>query len=177
MPFCPMCGSEYEAGIERCADCNEPLVEHLPPDEQDTGQEMPDRLVRVAVFRNAVEAHLCKTRLESEGIECFLAGEYLSYFRHLSGESRGIEVQVRESDADRATEILRREPIENGSAEDAGIKEVYGPCCPRCGSPDIICEKQSPALIFMSLPLLGIPLLFVRKRWNCHACGHTWKAL
>lgn len=192
MPFCTKCGSEYETGVERCSDCNEVLVAHMPPEEPDAAgrhgdfmngdeihggeQEILDRLIQIAVFNHSIEAHLCKTRLESEGIECFLADEHLSYLGPFAGESRGIKLQVRESDADRAIEILRQEPQETDSAEYAAREDSYGPCCPRCGSSGISSRKRSPFLVLISLPLLGIPLLFMRTTWDCRGCGHVWKA-
>ena len=173
MPFCPKCESEYEAGVEKCADCGELLVAHLPPEEEDPQQEIifepSDRLVQIAAFQHQIGAHLCKARLESEGIDCFLADENLSYLGPFAGEHRGIKLQVRESDAGEAVEILRQDPPETEV-------EIEGLRCPRCGSPDVTRQKHSPALIFMSLLLLGIPFLFMRKKWNCRACWHTWKA-
>lgn len=31
MPFCPKCRYEYRPGVSRCPDCDEPLVDKLPP--------------------------------------------------------------------------------------------------------------------------------------------------
>ena len=179
MPFCPMCGSEYEAGVERCADCDGVLAANMPHEEEDTEQELTpeplDRLVQIASFNYLVEADLCRTRLESEGIECFLADELGTYVPFRVPVE--VRLQVRESDAQRALEILQQEPQEEtDSTEDADREDIHGPCCPRCGSPDISSQKRSPTLIFMSLLLLGIPLLFMRKRWDCRGCWHTWKA-
>ncbi len=33
MGFCPACRSEYVAGIETCSECEQPLVDTLPPEE------------------------------------------------------------------------------------------------------------------------------------------------
>lgn len=30
MPFCPICGSEYQAGFKKCSDCGAELTENLP---------------------------------------------------------------------------------------------------------------------------------------------------
>jgi len=35
MPFCPKCRYEYRRGIEYCPDCDERLVETLPPENKD----------------------------------------------------------------------------------------------------------------------------------------------
>ena len=39
MAWCPKCRNEYREGIEECADCHVPLVEELPPEEEDSGNE------------------------------------------------------------------------------------------------------------------------------------------
>jgi hypothetical protein len=176
MPFCPMCGSEYETGVEKCCDCNEVLVAHLPAEGEETEQEITsERLIQVAVFNESVEANLRKTRLESEGIDCFLEGDIAQNILIFAGAAfRGIKLKVRESDAEKAIEILNQEPLKTNAAEDADREDIYGPQCPQCGSLSIISQKHSPALIFISLLLLGIPFLFMRKRCDCHACGHVW---
>jgi hypothetical protein len=181
VPFCPKCGSEYEAGVERCVDCNEALVAHLPAQEQDTLGEMTDRterLVQIAVFNHSVEAHLCKTRLESEGIECFLQGDValnINLFGTAALDS--LRLEVRESDAERAIEILKEGVQETGVEDnDTDGKATHGPCCPRCGSFEISGRKRSPVFVLLSLLLLGIPLLFMRTTWECRNCWHTWKA-
>lgn len=46
MPFCPICGDEYEAGYERCADCGARLVESLEPDPA------PGELTEVVRFQD-----------------------------------------------------------------------------------------------------------------------------
>ena len=35
LPYCPICGSEYETGIENCTDCHSSLVERPPPENPD----------------------------------------------------------------------------------------------------------------------------------------------
>jgi hypothetical protein len=186
MPFCPKCESEYEAGVERCVDCDEVLVAHLPreEEEEDTKQEITyepsDRLAQVAVFNNTIAANLCKARLESEGIECFLQGETAMNL-HLRGSSIFLDVRlaVRESDAERAVEILKKEPLETDveiEEEDTGGKDLQERHCPRCGSSDVVSQKHTPALILISLLLLGVPILLMRKKWKCRGCWHTWKA-
>ncbi len=40
MPFCPKCRYEYEEGIFRCPDCDEPLVDRLEEDKK--GEEYKD---------------------------------------------------------------------------------------------------------------------------------------
>ena len=34
MPWCPNCKTEYQEGIEKCADCGSDLVDELPDEEE-----------------------------------------------------------------------------------------------------------------------------------------------
>ncbi|MEW6410836.1 MAG: hypothetical protein AB1483_00015 [Candidatus Zixiibacteriota bacterium] len=40
--FCPKCRYEYEAGVEVCPDCDEPLVASLPVEDADDGEGYED---------------------------------------------------------------------------------------------------------------------------------------
>ena len=51
MAWCPKCRNEYREGIEECADCHVPLVEELPPEEEDSGNEFDGD------FEDWVKAH------------------------------------------------------------------------------------------------------------------------
>jgi hypothetical protein len=62
-------------------------------------------LVVVASYATAIEAHLVRTFLESEGIPCLIANEYevLPYVNMLYN----VEVKVRTEDEERARQLLR----------------------------------------------------------------------
>ncbi len=69
---------------------------------------MEDSLITVIAFNFPHELTMPRSLLESEGIECFVPDEYMSDtmpFR--TNAMGGIRLQVRESDALRAYEILR----------------------------------------------------------------------
>jgi DNA-directed RNA polymerase subunit RPC12/RpoP len=136
---------------------------------------MPEKLVTIATFSKAIDAHLSKTRLESEGIECLIADEYIVTMNWLySNAVGGVKPQVKESDVERAIEILHREPIGVDSMRD-GVEESDGPRCPRCNSPDVYYERFSRRLVFVSWLLLGFPLPFLKRRWKCRECGYRWR--
>jgi hypothetical protein len=69
---------------------------------------MHETLVTIATFHSEPEFLLARTRLESADIECFALGENMlriaGWHSHILG---GIELQVREADAQDALAILR----------------------------------------------------------------------
>jgi len=72
------------------------------------GNNMSEPLITVATFHNELDFLLARTRLQSEGIECFAGDENMlrisGWHSHILG---GIKLQVAESDAQDALAILR----------------------------------------------------------------------
>jgi len=133
---------------------------------------MPERLVTVATFSRAMGAYLSKARLESEGIECFVVDEFTVTMNWLfSNAIGGVKLNVKESEAQRAAEILRQEPISTDSTEigEDGLR------CPKCDSPDVYYEKYSRRIFFASWLLLDVPFPFLKRKWRCRECGYEWK--
>ncbi|MFQ5816331.1 MAG: DUF2007 domain-containing protein [Terriglobia bacterium] len=72
---------------------------------------MAEKLVTIATFQQPIAAHLAKTKLESEKILCFVADEHMTrMFRFYSPFIGSIKLQVKESDVERALEILGQGP-------------------------------------------------------------------
>jgi len=70
---------------------------------------MSDKLVTVASsVLNPMWIYLLKTRLEAEGILCCVADEHLDFFPGVGG----MKLRVRESDAEKALEIIRQAEAE-----------------------------------------------------------------
>lgn len=67
---------------------------------------MEDRLVQIATFAVAPEAHIAKNMLASEGIEAILDGEEVSAAIMLLPATGGVRLFVHAADADRATMLL-----------------------------------------------------------------------
>jgi hypothetical protein len=62
-------------------------------------------LITLATINTSIQAHLLKSRLESEGIPCFLTDENINTLLP-AGPFGGIKVQVHLSDSLRAFDIL-----------------------------------------------------------------------
>ncbi len=143
---------------------------------------MANKLVTIRHFSYgpdpASEAELARIKLEANGIRCFLAGKnFISMYWLLSSCCRGIKLQVRESDAEKALEILGTDThIDLNEAEDEGMKpEPINPSCPNCGSNSIEYEGFSKKLFYFGILFFRFPIPFLRKKYKCLSCGEIWK--
>jgi hypothetical protein len=141
-----------------------------------------ERLVTIARFAYSAdpvsEAELARIKLEAEGIGCFLGGKnFTGVYWLASLADRGVKLQVRESDAERAKEILSRdERVEINENEYGDTAEGAGEVrCQRCGSEDFKYEQFSRGIFYLGIAFLRFPIPFPRKKYQCNNCGHVWK--
>jgi hypothetical protein len=128
----------------------------------------------IATYGDRLELELARARLSAAGIRAFATDEHTStlnphYLTALGGHS----LKVREEDEAAALEILR-EPEGDRDDEDDD-EDDDEPRCPRCASRYAYFER-SPLVLFLSFFLLGLPLLFSKKRWHCKKCDTTFRA-
>ena len=70
-------------------------------------------LITIGRFDRLIDAYSVASRIESEGIECFLPGEMLVKSSHNQRiEPLQIKLQVRREDAARARRILNKKPFD-----------------------------------------------------------------
>ena len=105
---------------------------------------MSGKLITIATFSQAIEAHVSKTKLQSEGIECFIADENIVNMNWFySNAVGGVKLQVKEADVKRSIEILRQKPIsvdfgtDEAEEEEEEDDDDEGPCCPKCDSSEV----------------------------------------
>ena len=103
--FCPVCESEYEAGVTRCPDDNTELVERLTP--ENTLRDHSDaRFVPLHNVGSPAEAEMVNDLLVQNGIRSAVqSGGSDAFSPLLSATSPGAMVLVDERDFDRALEI------------------------------------------------------------------------
>ena len=133
------------------------------------------QLVTLARFRDLPEAMLARGRLQSAGIDSFLADEnYVRMDWFMSNMIGNMRLQVREGDAESAKEILEERAPENFQCGPDG-ESFEQPRCPKCGSLDIQFEGVNQGLGLVSAYALHFPLPLRSDTWTCNRCGAEWR--
>ena len=142
-----------------------------------SGEDWSDELVTVATFALPTEAAMARGRLEADGIEAYLDNEHLvATYSLLTNATGGVKVTVPARDLERARAILASrhelDEADRDDEDDGYADEPYR--CPRCHRKDVDLAPLPPALLIVTLLLLGIPFLFLPRTKHCRACGHVW---
>ncbi|MBU1138189.1 MAG: DUF2007 domain-containing protein [Proteobacteria bacterium] len=130
-------------------------------------------LTIIASYRDLPLAELAKSKLESEGIPCFLLNKNIIALNWLySNALGGVELQVRTEDVENALKILK----DDHSSDLLDIENEFpepeqGDLCTNCGSSNIRLIKVSRKYGALSL-LLSFPLILFGKKYQCKDCGH-----
>ncbi|HEY6232191.1 MAG TPA: DUF2007 domain-containing protein [Pyrinomonadaceae bacterium] len=103
--FCPVCESEYEAGIAYCLDDGAELVKRLTS-ENATHDSSEAKFVPLHHLGSPAEAEMVNDMLSQNGIRCAVqSGGADAFSPLLSATSPGAQILVDERDFDRAQEI------------------------------------------------------------------------
>ena len=103
--FCPVCESEYQAGITRCPDDNAELVEQLTP-ELGARDASVARFVTLHTLSSPPEAEMVNDILRQNGVRSVVqAGANDAFSPVFAAVSPGVAVLVDERDLDRAKEL------------------------------------------------------------------------
>lgn len=128
---------------------------------------MADRFVTIAVFDQPIEAELARTKLDAEGIECFIADSNLvginpAYTLAVGG----IKLRVHEEDSAAARAALNPVPTagEESSPGDPGA-------CPRCAGREWRVRERAPWPLRLLVGLMGAAATGRRRRARCRGCG------
>lgn len=121
----------------------------------------------IATFSKAEEAHLLRMRLEAGGIPAYLLDENIVQVNWLySNAIGGVRVQVAEEDVAKALELMN----EAG----APLDDAVAIPCPYCHSEETELDELPRRLSFLSLLLVGFPILVTRHGYRCRSCGKHW---
>jgi len=129
-----------------------------------------EKWVTIATFNFAHEAHLARTRLESQGIPANIADEHIVSINWFYAPAvGGIKLNVLETDVQKAKEVF---------AEGSKIDPPKALQCPKCNSMDIEYQGFWRKTLFLSWILIMapfLPFLFRKKKWKCKACNFEWR--
>ena len=138
-----------------------------------------DKIITFESYYDPMLANVILTRLQANGISCFIADENIlwgiPYYNEALG---GIKIKVFEKDLNKCREVLTTEselhvedPFETNNTLNPSI------LCPNCLSTNV---KRGVAMEarfhFASLIVsifLGVPVYF-RNAWHCFNCKHNF---
>lgn len=127
-------------------------------------------MVTIATYEKAEEARLAQCVLEGSGIGAFVEGDLLVDVAWIySNAIGGVKVQVDPADVERATNVLAQAKMTVVPSS----TEI--PRCPECESQKVEYQRWSPTVFFLSLLLLGLPLPFLKRKYQCLDCLSSWK--
>jgi hypothetical protein len=130
--------------------------------------------VTVATFNQAVEAHLARSKLESEGITCFVNEERFIQVNWLLASAFGsVKLKVLATEAERARNLLRPKPrlVIVADPQLDSPRDDGEMICPRCRSYDVYDNHLDRRVG----TFLGFFRRSWRQRWICKLCGYEWK--
>ncbi len=133
-------------------------------------------LITLKTFENPVEAHLLKSQLESEGINCFLFDEHtmglIPFYNVTLG---GIKLKIDQKDAKVALEI-----VDQNEMTDLLNEQNEPLVCPSCGSNKLYQNFRSfkglSGFLYAAAALLLTIIPFYWKTvYRCKVCETEFK--
>ncbi|MGB0887081.1 MAG: DUF2007 domain-containing protein [Vicingaceae bacterium] len=134
------------------------------------------KLVTVRTFDSPIDAHLLKTKLESEGINCYLQDEHsISIDPMHSYALGGIKLQINDADIEKTKAALKEIDVTPYRDENDKIAQ-----CPKCSSQELIAGYVSMkgfsqvfaaiiSILFMIYPM------HLKILYKCKKCGNEFK--
>ena len=133
-------------------------------------------LVTIRTFDNAVAAHMLKSKLENEGIPCYLFDENIVSLNPLYNVTvGGIKLKINELDRERAQQVIH-------AIEEAPLLKDNNELlsCPSCDATDLIAGYKSMKGLkgilsaAVSFLLLVFPIYY-KTVYKCKQCGTEFK--
>ena len=126
----------------------------------------------VKTCKSETEAHLAMSLLASAGIKANV--HRFSRYRAIAGG--GYLVKVSPKDIGRARSILKKTDRETDMDEYISSDDDSYTRCPKCNTVNVDAEPLAGARFWLTVLLIGIPLLFMKRKHTCRKCGYEWVA-
>lgn len=137
---------------------------------------MSEDFVTVATFSQPVEAHLARSKLESEGITCFVSEELYNYGGWLFPSAQAkVKLKVPAAEAEMARNVLRPRPrlvVVAGTDNNRSDEDLI---CPRCRSFEVYYHHMNRRLGAIAIAFLNVVGRSWKRKWICKQCGYEWK--
>jgi DNA-directed RNA polymerase subunit RPC12/RpoP len=134
------------------------------------------KFITLKTYDNSVDAHLLKSKLESEGIVCYLKDEFITNaYQQYSYPFGGVKLMVRNIDFDNACSILCL--IEDNAFID---KENIDLKCPNCNSTKITSKYKfnnsfKGILSLLSSLLIALVIIKPKSVYKCNNCNSKFE--
>jgi hypothetical protein len=135
-----------------------------------------DKIITLEQYYDPMLAHIIRTRLEDNGIPCFIADDNIisanPVFNNAVG---GIKLKIFERDLERCQKILAQE----GDLHDQDHHEIdeethTAVICPYCASTNVrfgaATEKKVNWFVALIFALMSVFPFYARKAWHCFNC-------
>ena len=129
-------------------------------------------LITLKTFETPIEAHILKSKLESEDIEAFVFDEHsVGVNQFLSNTIGGVKVKIKSSDSERATLILKEIEHTNYTYDNENVV-----VCPKCGSNEFYSNYKSMKggkglLSLLSSVAFWVHPIYYKTVYKCKKCN------
>ena len=133
-------------------------------------------LITIKTFDNSIDTHLMKSKLESEGIVCYIFDENMVTYNPIYNIAfGGIKLKINEQDLNKASNIIKL--INESKITDENNEIIK---CPKCNSEELYIGYKSMkgvkgvlsiivSLIFMIFPI------YYKTLNKCKICGQEFR--
>jgi len=140
--------------------------------------EPGEQIVTFATYYDPMLAHIIRTRLEDNGIPCFVDDSMMNVYPIYSNALSGIKLKIFERDIAKAKAILAEDaslPVDK-FVEDAEQQTVV---CPYCGSNNVRNSLSVPDdanWLTRTIATVADALPFSKDAdWHCFNCGKDFE--
>ncbi len=141
--------------------------------------EKPDQIITFQTFYDPMLAHIIRTKLEDEGIKCFITDENSALLNPLYNQALGgIKLKIFAADMERCQAIIAADDALQGAEHFETDPETHQVLiCPYCGSTNVQqnmpTEKKRGWQGLVST-MLSLFTFFTDKTWHCLNCLHNF---
>jgi len=139
-------------------------------------QPTQDKIVTLEQYYDPMLAHIIRTRLEDNGIPCFIADDNIisanPIFNNAVG---GIKLKIFERDLEQAKALLAHDGDLHEQDHFEIDEETHSPViCPYCASSNVrygaATERKTHWFVAVLYLIISAFPLYARKAWHCFNC-------